>query len=347
MPLLERRGHKVDAFPLLGDDYLLRLFARQTTSLLSIVISVTRRFRDIFRARRYDVVVVEKELVPWLPTWFERILLRLNPHVIVDYDDAVYVRYAKIPILRSKISWLMRHSRAVVAGNCYIAEYALRYNANTFIIPTVVDVAKYHPRRETKRDNTIEVVWIGTPVTSRLLHSLALVFAQLTARYPRLYFKFIGAGDQFRMDGVRLRIGSWSEEREAQELAEADIGIMPLEDTDFQRGKCALKIIQYMAAGLPVVASPVGANVDVVREGEAGFLAGSDEEWIKALTSLIENESLRKQLGQNGRKRAEDLYSLQVALPMLEAVFRRAASAGRTRNSPAASSPTTSLNQGS
>ena len=185
VPLLEQRGHRVDVFPLLGDDYLRRLFARQKPSLLAVALSVARRLRDIFRARGYDLVVAEKELVPWLPAWFERILLRLNPHVVVDYDDAVYVRYAKIPILRSKIPWLMRHSRAIVVGNRYIAEYARQFNANTCIVPTVVDVAKYSLQRESRVDNsTIEVVWIGTPVTARLLQPLRPVCTQLTERYP-------------------------------------------------------------------------------------------------------------------------------------------------------------------
>jgi glycosyltransferase involved in cell wall biosynthesis len=174
-----------------------------------------------------------------------------------------------------------------------------------------------------------EIVWIGSPVTEKLLLPYRKVWQSISEAYPEVSFKFIGVGKQFCVEGVRYRVVPWSEATEVEEVAGADIGIMPLQDEPFQRGKCALKIIQYMAAGLPVVASPIGANNDVVQRGVTGFLPASEEEWVKALSALIEDYVLRRRMGSAGRKRAEQLYSIETAVPILEAVFSSAAELGQ------------------
>jgi glycosyltransferase involved in cell wall biosynthesis len=322
---LKERGHEVEFAPLLDDEYIRRLYSKGPRPLMRIMLAYLRRFRDVIRAGGYDLVVLQIEAFPWMPVFLERLLFFFNRNVVLDLDDAWYEHYSKNCLLRGKIPWLMRRSRAVVAGSEVIADFSGRFNERTVLVPTVVDVQKYFPNHTESTRRAAEIVWMGTPVTAKLLLPYRKVWQAISEVHPEVCFKFIGAGEQFRMEGVRYRVVPWLETAEAEELAGADIGIMPLQDEPFQRGKCALKIIQYMAAGLPVVASPIGANKDVVQEGETGFLPASEEEWVKALSALIEDHALRRRMGSAGRKRAEQLYSIEAAVPILEAVFSSAA----------------------
>ncbi len=322
---LRNRGHEVAFAPLLDDEYLHRLFSKRRRPLLRILFAYLRRFRDVIRAGGYDLAVLQFEAFPWMPVFLERLLFFFNRNVVLDLDDAWYEVYARNRFLKGKIPWLMRRSRAVVAGSEGIANFSRRFNDRTVLVPTVVDVRKYVPNHQESAQRTAEIVWIGSPATSKLLLPYRKVWQSISEAYPEVCFKFIGAGEQFRLEGVRYRVVPWLEATEAEEVAMADIGIMPLQDEAFQRGKCALKIIQYMAAGLPVVASPIGANNDVVQEGETGFLPASEEEWVKALSAMIEDRALRRRMGNSGRKRAEQLYSIETAVPILEVVFSSAA----------------------
>jgi glycosyltransferase involved in cell wall biosynthesis len=322
---LKERGHEVEFAPLLDDEYLRRLFSKRPRPLMRIMFAYLRRLYDVIRSGRYDLAVVQYEAFPWMPVFLERLLFFFNRNVVLDLDDAWHERYARNRLLRGKIPWLMRRSRAVVAGSEVIASFSRRFNERTVLVPTVVDVRKYVPNHQKSTRWAAEIVWVGSPVTAKLLLPHRKVWQSIGEAYPEVCFKFIGAGEQFRMEGVRYRVVPWLETTETEEVASADIGIMPLQDEPFQRGKCALKIIQYMAAGLPVVASPIGANNDVVQDGETGFLPASEEEWGKALSALIEDHALRRRMGSAGRKRAEQLYCIETAVPILEAVFSSAA----------------------
>jgi glycosyltransferase involved in cell wall biosynthesis len=322
---LEERGHEVEFAPLLDDEYLRRLYSQRARPLMRIMFAYLRRLFDVIRSGGYDLTVLQFEAFPWMPVFLERPLFFFSRNVVLDLDDAWHERYAKSRLLRGKIPWLMRRSRAVVAGSEMIASFSRRFNDRTALVPTVVDVHKYVPSRQESTQLATEIVWIGTPVGEKLLLSYRKVWQAISEAYPEVCFKFIGAREQFRMEGVRFRVVPWLETTETEELAGANIGIMPLQDEPFQRGKCALKIIQYMAAGLPVVASPIGANNSVVQVGETGFLPASEAEWVRALSALIEDHALRRRMGGAGRKRAEHLYCVETVAPILEAVFSTAA----------------------
>jgi glycosyltransferase involved in cell wall biosynthesis len=181
------------------------------------------------------------------------------------------------------------------------------------VIPTVVDLAAYPKHRNGAPSSTIRIAWIGTPMTATYLRPLIPEFMRLQKKHPQLGFRFIGAGS-FSSNGLRTETREWSVTTEAQLLSECDIGIMPLSDTEFTRSKCGLKLIQYMACGLPVVASPVGANCEIVEENRNGFLAANAREWIEKLSALIESAELRKRLGESGRAKVADGYTLEHGL---------------------------------
>jgi glycosyltransferase involved in cell wall biosynthesis len=311
VPLFECAGYRVEVRPLVDKQYLRELYANGRRPASSLFAGYARRLRQIPSVRGFDAVICEQEAFPYLPDFFERLLRRRAHRLFLDYDDAAYVRYERIPVLRNKIAHLMALADAVVVGNRHLADHAQQFARRVTVIPSVVDLARYPERRRTTDSNIVRVAWIGTPVTSRLLEPLLPVFENLQKKHPRAVFRFIGAGSRAPINGLRTETPKWSEESETDLLAECDLGIMPLPDTEFARGKCGLKLIQYMASGLPVVASPVGVNQEIVKHGHNGFLASSPAEWERSLCCLIANSELRVRMGRAARELVEREYTLE------------------------------------
>jgi len=212
-------------------------------------------------------------------------------------------------LLGQKIDSVMRHAAIVIAGNNYLAERAYRAGANRVeIIPTVVDTERYQPKQKAVGEVPI-VGWIGTPQTSRYLKPLLPVFESLKNEMP-VRFVAVGANPE-DFEGTPVEAWPWSEESEVASVQQFDIGIMPLVDSPWERGKCGYKLIQYMACGVPVVASPVGVNCEIVVSDKNGLFADSAGEWDKALRTLINVDSeVRKRMGGAGRARVEEWYSV-------------------------------------
>ena len=323
VPLLRDQGIEVDVRPMLGDNYIAHLYARRRRPLLTTLAGYFHGVTRAFPARNYDVVVLDQELVPYVPAGIERILARMNPCLIVDYDDAAYCKYSHFPLLDRKIETIMSFSRAIVVGNHHLAEHAQRFAADVRLIPTVVDVSKYKPKPDCRAGNAIRICWIGTPITAnRFLMPMLPLFRELQQEIPSLRFRFIGAGRLEDSNLFNLEQVSWSEETEASSIAECDIGIMPLLDNDFERGKCGLKLLQYMAASLPVVASPVGENRYIVDQGGNGFLAADPGQWRESLRCLIVNSTLRERMGRQGRSKVERQYSLSYGFDLWQQLLR-------------------------
>jgi glycosyltransferase involved in cell wall biosynthesis len=313
VPGLRRAGHEVEIKPLLADGYLTELYKTGRRGWRWLAAGYAARFLDALGAGRYDAVLCEQEAFPFLPAAVERIVSKLNSRFIVDYDDAAYCKYERWPVLRGKIARLMRAAETVVVGNSHLAGYALQFTPRVEVIPTVVDLAAYPNRQEAAHSGSIRIAWIGTPLTASFLQPLIPELTRLQKKHRHVRFRFIGAG-KFSTNGLRTETREWSVTTEAQLLSECDIGIMPLSDTEFTRGKCGLKLIQYMACGLPVVASPVGANCEIVEENRNGFLAANAGEWFEKLDSLVANAELRKRLGESGRAKVAARYTLEHGL---------------------------------
>ncbi|WP_309678790.1 glycosyltransferase [Polaromonas sp.] len=327
-PGLRRDGIDLEVRALLGDDYVQKSFAGQKYPLMNLLRDYLDRAALLLKQGRYDLAIVNAELFPLLPGLIESRLLRI-PY-IYDFDDAFFLKYRldrfkRVSfLLRNKFNPVVSRAAAVMAGNHYLARYAKPWNAATHWLPTVVDTQRYLPR-PVRREDVFTVGWLGSPSTSVYLSELTEPLAQLGLEGPvRL---LVVGGRCAAIPGVEVVNLPWSEATEVDLINTFDVGVMPLFDDEWARGKCAFKLIQYMACGVPVLASPVGANVDVVAP-DCGLLAASPAEWLNGLRRLRDDRALRQSFGAAARHRVEQLYSLDSTLPLMAETIKSVA-AGR------------------
>lgn len=327
IPTLEAAGIDCKVCSLLDDLYLQKRYDRGYGSIGDIVSAFWRRLGALLKVNRYHFLWVEYELFPYCPAFFEKILAGLGIPYIVDYDDAIFHQYDRHhlwwirQILSQKISEVMKNASLVIVGNEYLADYARKAGASHVeIVPTVVDLTRY-PLRVPVKSSIFTIGWIGSPSTGKYLQEIAPALAEI-CRNGQAQVTLIGSG-QIELPGVPVTILLWSETNEVINLQRFDVGIMPLLDRDWERGKCGLKLIQYMACGLPVLASPVGVNSQIVKEGVNGFLATTTQEWVKALNILRNFPDLRKKMGNAGRQTVESEYCLAVTAPKLVSLLYR------------------------
>jgi glycosyltransferase involved in cell wall biosynthesis len=332
LPALARAGFQITAAPLLDDAYLDRMFRGDPRSPMLLAKAYLRRLRILATARRYDLIWIEKEALPWLPAAAERAFMG-DRLLVIDYDDPWYLRYTndrRVPIrhiLGHKLESIAKHAAAITAGSPALAQWARSAKAKVVVeMPPAIDVERYPVRPPP--DGPFTVGWIGTPTNEAYLELIAGPLRHLHDRFgARL--RLIGDGRNFGLRGVNIERVDWSEETEADALAGCHVGVMPLSDGPWERGKCGYKLIQYMAAARPSVASAVGASGAIIVPGETGFLADSAEEWMTALGTLAANRERVWTMGLAARKRAETTYSLGASASKLIELFNEAlASAG-------------------
>lgn len=329
LPLLAREGLSVQVASFFDDPYLEALYSGRRPRV-STAHYMAQRIKQMMRRPAPDLIWLEYEALPWIPWFIERRLLPLGVPLVSDYDDAIFHRYDrhKHAVVRAflgrKIERVMACSKLVIAGNPYLHDHArLSGAAQVETVPTVVDLNAYIVDPVIRRRGTPIVGWIGTPQTwTQLAHPIHKVLDPLLAQHHAV-FRAVGAGMVPDISGT-LEIIPWTEKAEVSLIKGMDIGIMPLPDTPWTRGKCGYKLIQYMACGLPVVASPVGMNCDIVEHGVNGFLAESDDEWRTAIETLLHDADLRRKMGAAGRKKVEETYSLQLWGPRLAQMLRSA-----------------------
>ena len=333
VPFLREQGCDITIAPLLDDAYVRRRYFGGHISFSNVVRAYTQRVLKLLRAKQYDLIWLEYEAFPWIPSILESLLFSSRVPYVVDYDDAVFHRYDQHSsgvvrrLLGKKIDRVMRRSSLVIAGNEYIAQRAYEVGASRVeILPTVVDLNRYS-HAPSSDDEIYTIGWIGSPMTSHYLKIIQPALEEIS-RIEMVKVVAVGAG-VLELNHVPLEIRPWSEITEVQEIQKLLVGIMPLPDSPWERGKCGLKLIQYMACGKPVVASPVGVNTQIVEHGVNGFLASSQQDWVNALATLGENETLRHQMGMAGRKKVETHYCLQVTTPKLLQLLLAAKERGR------------------
>ncbi|RJQ29818.1 MAG: glycosyltransferase family 1 protein [Peptococcaceae bacterium] len=288
------------------------------------------RLLAVFRLIFYDAVFIQRLVLPHVYPFPELLICKagrlLGKKVFFDFDDAIFTT----PIIRKKtlaekltdpgrVGKVIASCDAVIAGNEFLAGYARRYNKNVFVVPTCLNLEKYGPLRSGGRDDPVIVGWIGTPGTESYLDLLTPVFRRLASR-RRLLVRVVGGG-RYRCPGVVVEHWPWSLAGEVSLLRSFTIGVMPLTDDTWSKGKCGLKLLQYMAAGVPVVASPVGVNERIIVNGENGFLARSTEEWAAGIDTLIRSPELRAKMAELARRTVEEKYSVQANVARLAAIM--------------------------
>lgn len=332
MPYLNSAGMECEVSPLLNDSYLKHKFRTGQVNLFTVISAFLKRFVKLFQLKKYDVVVLHYELFPYLPPFFEEILDFFKINYIYDFDDAIFHQYDQHPnpfiryLLSRKIRSVIRHSKCVLAGNKYLANYAKYSSPNIKIIPTVVNPDYYrlgrkeYPMKTVSTDRPFTIGWIGAPSTvvyiREIENALRLFCLNHNARVV-----LVGSGP-IELPGVPLTIVDWNEHTELDELKSFDVGIMPLRNDSWSRGKCGFKLLQYMACGLPVIASPVGVNKEIVSEGVSGFLPETDEQWVSALSKLYEDPTLRSEMGEQGLTKVSRDYSIVKYGPQVADIFK-------------------------
>ncbi|HBG29101.1 glycosyltransferase family 4 protein [Candidatus Macondimonas diazotrophica] len=332
LPHLASDGIDVAWAPLLDDAYLEALYGAGRRPWPQVARAYVTRLMRLLRARDFDLLWIEKELFPMLPATLERLLAAAGVGYVVDYDDALFHNYDlhRRALVRRfmgrKIDRVMAGARLVIAGNDYLAARAENAGARWIEhLPTVIDLDRYPARLDAPATHVrpFTIGWIGSPHTADYLAAVAEPLRQLLAcGDARLVL--IGAGRAAPAD-LPAEVRPWAEADEVRDIGEFDVGIMPLPDAPWERGKCGYKLIQYMACAKPVVASPVGVNHQLVASGVNGYLATTAGEWQQALAHLRADRALGQRLGEAGRAQIVDRYCLQVTAPRLAALLRRAA----------------------
>ena len=282
-PALSAAGVTLDVAPLFGDDHIRRIVAGTRASPLAVARAYWRRVAALLRARRFDVLWLHCESFPYLPGWIERLVFLRGRPVVFDFDDAIFHGYdahrsaAVRRVLGRKLEPILRGAAACICGNAYLAQYASGWCARTMIVPTVVDTDVWVPGASADHDG-VTIGWIGSPTTFAHLAPVLPLLRELAER-PDVRVRIVGAGAAAAGHALgAIECVEWREASEIAQVQRFDIGIMPLPDTPFERGKSGYKLVQYMACGVAAVASPVGVNSEIVEDGQTGLLATSTDE---------------------------------------------------------------------
>jgi glycosyltransferase involved in cell wall biosynthesis len=327
---LATAGIEVTPAPLLTDADSARRHATGRYTWRAVAAAAVGRVATLASRRRYDALWIEYELLPFVPALVERILVAGGPPYVVEYDDAIFHRYDQHRsavvrrLLGTKIDDVMRRAAVVVAGNGYLADRARTAGARDVVtVPSVVDLDRY-PLTPLPAVEPRVIGWIGSPSTTP---SLATVEGALTrvCAGGRARVVLVGSGPGPHRRPYPCEERPWVDGREAADIASFDVGIMPLADDPWSRGKCGYKLIQYLACGRPAAASPVGMNPEIVVPEVTGLLASTEDEWVAALERLLGDSGLRARLGQAGRAHVAAHFTLTQTVPVVAAALRRAA----------------------
>lgn len=277
--------------------------------------SIRDRFFIYQRLSQFDIVCIQRRLLS--PLEFSWVRKR-SKRILFDLDDAIMYRSSSSPRPRSfsrwfKFKWMVRGSDAVIAGNSFLRGEVLRADPKkkVFIIPTPLDLYAYPMKKEINLSPEMIIGWIGTKGNLRYLLTLEPVFRAVASQFPSVRLKVVSNG-HFESKYLPTIYKPWSLQEENYDLISFDIGLMPLEDNLWSRGKCGLKIIQYLSVGLPVICSPVGINREIIQPGVNGFWAMTDEEWVGHLATLLQDSGLRRTMGLRGIETVKEGYSLEV-----------------------------------
>lgn len=299
------------------DDKILYTKGQYFRKLLIELKCWKKRFRDIKRAKHHDAVFIHREALMTFSTFFERQLAKANSNVVYDFDDAIWLPEVSegnknLQLLKQpeKVNTTMAYAKVVFAGNAYLAEHASQFCKNVKIMPTTIDTS-YHLPSKQKENGAVTIGWTGTQTTLKYLKSIQNVFVVLKEKYQNKIDFIIICDTKPEWFPVDYQYVKWNRNDEIQQLNRIDVGIMPLIENEWTKGKCGFKGLQYMATEAATVMSPVGVNLEIIDHGENGYLADSEDDWIQYLSDLVDSKDLRIALGKNGRKTVQEKYSVE------------------------------------
>ena len=316
---LEENGVQCELSYLISEDddnyfYKQGHFLKRTRLLFE---SLMKRYQEIKTIDKYDVVYIAREVFFLGGPFFEKMIAKKNVSLFVDIDDAIWIhgvskanRLAGIFRNAKKINKTMSIVDTVVAGNQYIADYASKFNKNVLVFPTTIDTDKYVKETNADRNDNVVIGWSGSFSTIKHFEILVPVLMNIKDKYgDKVTFSLIG-DKEYQCKDLNLIGLPWSLQSEVEEISAFDIGVMPLPDDMWSKGKCGLKGLQYMSIGIPTLMSPVGVNCEIIENGFNGFLPKNEDEWFDRISELVENRELRNKLGEKGRQTVEERYSL-------------------------------------
>jgi glycosyltransferase involved in cell wall biosynthesis len=334
LPYLDEQKIKYKVFSILSDSTTKQMVMsptfdrfRKLLYYLQLVLERIIRFCPVLiLAARYKVVFIQRASFPF---GLEKVLQMVNKNIIFDLDDAIFIsdRTEKGFVNRIKelsktqeVADILKVSKGAIVENEYVKDYARKYCREVFLIPGPIDT-KRNFVKEKINNSEVSIGWIGSPSTTVFLKMLHGVFKELGKKY-KIQVKLIGAG-QYKVDGVRVVDVNWCLNKEVEELQSFDIGVMPMPNNEWTKGKLGCKMLQYMSVGVPAVVSYTPTNAEAIENGINGFLVNSEEEWIEKLSLLIENPDIRRRIGMAGRRTAEEKFSVRVNAPRILSVLRK------------------------
>ena len=296
--------------------------------IIELLRGIYRRSRVLAAIdQRWDVILLYREMLPLGPPIFERLLAKKGIPIVYDFDDAIFLPEVSEANQRflwlkwpQKIGTICRLSAYAIVGNGYLKDYALQFTPRVSVIPTTIDTDTYTLKPSAEIRETPVIGWSGSMTTLKHLRVIEPTLRALRCTTP-YRLKVVGQRG-VEMDGLDVESKDWDRKTEVADLQSFDIGMMPLPDDAWARGKCGLKLLQYMAVGVPTVASPVGVNVEIIQDGINGFLASTEQEWVAKLQLLISDRALRERLAKAGRETIEQKYAAKLHAPHLLEVLR-------------------------
>ena len=319
---LASNGYTYHLFPFL-DEYTNRILfsrGRVLSKVLGVLLGFIKRFFLLFRLYKYAYIYIFREATPIGPPIFEWIIAKvLRKKIIYDYDDAIWLpfksdtnRLTNHLKFTQKVGSICKWSYKISCGNHYLAAYAQKHNSSVVFIPTIVDTDNIHNKVKTFDHDHITVGWTGSHSTNKYLTIVLTVLKKLQLKY-NISIVIISNQDP-ELEDLEYHYTKWNSKTEVDDLFKIDIGIMPLVDDEWAKGKCGFKAIQYQALGMPAVVSPVGVNTEVVKNGTTGYTPATLEEWYTSLEKLILDPSTCQKMGKEGRKHIVDKYSKKSTL---------------------------------
>lgn len=332
LPYLKAEGIDYSIRPFISSAFFKILYKKGHVlkKIVFFLQSTVKRALDVINCHKYDVVFIHIESFPFGPAFIEWFLTKLRKPVVYDFEDAVYLpdfrgknRFIKLLRYPKRFYQILSFSNQVIVCNKYMRDFVSRFKNGITVIPTSIDTQKF-TLRDSSMQNQIPVIgWIGSHTTLYCLKQLEKVFIEI-AKTHDFCLKVVGGGKDFSIPGVKVINEDWSLESDVGSFQSLDIGVYPLPSDERAMAKTPFKTIQYMSVGIPVVASRVGGNKEIIEDGKNSFLATTENEWIEKLVTLIKDENLRKSIGLAGRKTVEERYSVKVNAPRFIEVLKKA-----------------------